>query len=180
LETGSEIESLLLEDRFIREYGPEINIQREVAEGTSRYGAPLLPVAMVEPSRRRRRVEVFFFASDREAVQLCLDPRRPARRLLLSLVEFFDGHRSSYRKSSSVTDWGTVGSEICQRYFGRSRDRAHWIELARGHAWEQRVDMLIAAARGRMSASTEPGEVRETRMPGKGEETDWTRTADSY
>ena len=129
---GSELEALLLENRLITQRQPAINVQRQVAEGTSRYGFPLLPVAVVAPSAKRAAAEVFIFAGHNRAVQVRLDSRRAPGRALTTVLAYYREERPTLAKAAGLTDWGVEGHEICGRYFARYRDRLHWMELPAG------------------------------------------------
>lgn len=159
---GSEIEALLLEHRLITELTPELNTQRRIAEGASRYAAPLTPRVVIAPSAARRRVELFFFGGGREADQLRVDPRRPPRRVLAGLVAHYRDQRRGPGSNPRLTRWGRVGTEICCRYFSRYRDALQWMELPAGGAIGQFLATLLDVVRLVAEKSPEPGEFRLT------------------
>lgn len=80
---GSELEALLLGHRLIRNLSPDVNLQRHVAGGRSRYGFFPGTVAVLKPSAQEGSAELFFLGIDRDcAVQLRVDPRRLPLRVL--------------------------------------------------------------------------------------------------
>ncbi len=129
---GSELEALLREQALIDEWRPEANRQRRVAEGASRYAFPPFPVAVICPSARRRRAELFILGEGCRAVQMRLDPARPPRQLLARWVRHFVHGARRPAATATVTDWGTAGNELACRHFARCRDGLQWVELAGG------------------------------------------------
>ena len=127
---GSELEALLLEHRLIAQRTPELNVQRTIKPGKSRYTLPLLPHAIVLPSAQKRRVELFLFGAHEAARQCRVDARRPPAKRLAALIAEYVSQKRTIRKHRRVVDWGPAGNEICGRYFARFRDTLHWIELA--------------------------------------------------
>jgi hypothetical protein len=159
---GAELEALLLENRLISDYQPEINVQRQVEEGTSRYDFPILPVAVVAPSREAKRCDLFVFGQDMiHAAQTRVDPRRPPRTLLEDLLKaFLDSPSKPLPKRKNVEDWGREGNEICCRYFSRYKDRVQWLALDRSKGLEPLVDGLIRVIKLVASREPDPGEFR--------------------
>lgn len=128
-DVGSDLEALLLESRLIRELRPEVNVQQHVAEGASRYGPPLLPVVLIQPSAARGKAELFFFGDGLSAVQVRVDAKRPPRKTIANVVAAYSRRRDTFRRTACVTDWNREGAEICCRYFGRYRNRVRWMEI---------------------------------------------------
>lgn len=161
---GSELEALLLENRLIGELGPTANMQRRIAEGRSRYAAPLVPVALFLPSAARRRTEVFFLGEDLPALQVRIDLRRPPLATLRTILAMFAAGGGSRRGTAScVTDWGGEGREICRRYFGRRRERLRWMEIGAVQSPDGATDRILAIARLVSTESPDPAEFRSSR-----------------
>ncbi len=162
--TGSELEALLWEDRWIRERNPAVNVAREVQDDASRYAAHWTPVALALPSVKPGAVECFVLLP-RDAVagarllQIRAQPNRPPRRRIerwLAAIQGLDGPRPPPSKDG--TDWGSRGAELARRYFGRHRTRMHWMELAGAN-----VESVLAMLR---HAAAEPGNPAEWRAQG--------------
>jgi hypothetical protein len=152
---GSELEALLTENRLIRRHHPPLNTQLQVKEGVGRYGAPLLPVALVLPSARAGAVEVFLVGARQRAVQCRLPRRRNAGRAFEHVAAWSRDPRRPLRRAAGITDWGVEGAELCQRYFGRYRDRLHWVEWSDGRA---PADLLAAVRVLADALATDPHE----------------------
>jgi predicted GIY-YIG superfamily endonuclease len=159
-EVGSELEALLLEHQLIRKHQPEVNVQRQVQEATSRYGQPLVPVVVFTPSTRKNYVELFFFGARGRAIQLHMNLKKPPETSLRNVVGFYTGRAGRLRKSRSVVDWGPAGHEICCRYFARARDHLHWTELHHGMQQPAGRKMLLRIARQALESEL-PGEFRD-------------------
>ncbi|MBN1556944.1 MAG: nucleotide excision repair endonuclease [Lentisphaerae bacterium] len=158
---GSELEALLLENRLIAGLEPEVNVQRRVAEERGRYGTPLTARALICPSAREGRVELFFFGGPRgRAVQLRIDPDRPPRRTLARLAAWLTGRAEACPHTARTTSWGPAGNALCSRYFGRFRHALQWLELPADRPPEAAADALLAAARRVARDRPEPGEFR--------------------
>lgn len=125
---GSELEALLVEHKLIRDLKPALNVQRRVAEGRSRYAAPLTAAIIACPSVKKNCVELFFFGRRRGAVQCRVDPRRlPRKRLAMLSAHYTQEQAPLHRRG--LTDWGGEGNEICCRYFARFKNRLNWLEV---------------------------------------------------
>jgi hypothetical protein len=162
---GSELEALLLENRLIREHRPEHNVQRRIAEGRSRYAAPLLPVIIFGSSAARRKAEVFLVAGDKPALQVRVDMRRPPRATLEQAVDFIAGRRHRYRRSACITNWGSEGAEICRRYFGRYRNNLRWTEVGPAIQAARLVDVMLRIVTEIAPRDPDPAEFRFSGEP---------------
>ncbi|MBP7275717.1 MAG: nucleotide excision repair endonuclease [Kiritimatiellae bacterium] len=157
--TGSELEAILWEDRWIRERKPSVNIAREVHEDAGRYAAHWAPVALALPSVKPGSVECFILTpGPSPLIQIRVNIRRPPRRRLeriLSAIQDLDGR--PVPPSKDWTDWGARGAELARRFFGRHRARLHWMELA-GATSDDLLAMLCRAA----SEPLDPAEWRSS------------------
>ena len=127
---GSELEALLLENKLIAEMEPDINVQRHVAEGRSRYGAPLICAAVVLPSVKPGCAELFLLGAHGRAWQCRVTPSRAPRQRLARMIRACLEPGNRRRGPRDMKDWGAVGNEIASRYFARFRDRLNWLELS--------------------------------------------------
>ncbi|MBN1268992.1 MAG: nucleotide excision repair endonuclease [Kiritimatiellae bacterium] len=159
---GSELEALLLENKLIAEFQPELNVQRRVAEGRSRYGSPLVPVVIVERSAKAGAAEFFFVGGRETAVQLRVQPKKAPGRLLGNTLNYFCSDGSRLRRGKGLTDWAATGREICRRYFMTARDRLHWREITPRLATAEGQAQLLAAAAKILTEPPPPGEYRES------------------
>jgi hypothetical protein len=127
---GSELEALLLEQRLIRECQPVYNVQREldVREAPEAYGWRHA-LAIVTPSTRAGRAELFFAGPERPALQLSCDPRRWPRRTLLGVLTYYAGTDADTPPPRCTANWGLSGGAVCRRYFRRFHHALHWLEL---------------------------------------------------
>jgi hypothetical protein len=158
---GSELEALLLENRLIRELRPVLNVQRRVAEGTSRCAYPVSAVVLVGASVSPNRVELFFFGGERKrAVQLRVSPYRPPGRLLGEWVDYFSGRRKALRGSPRLTDWAADGNEICCRHFARFSDQLQWADVDETRGSHAFIDALLRIVKTVAQKRPEPGEFR--------------------
>ena len=155
--TGSGLEALLWEDRWIREHHPPVNVARTVREDASRYAAPRVPVAIVLPSVTEDSVECFLLAADRAPlIQIRVRVRRPPRQRLERMLAAIQGlDARPLPPSKDWTDWGARGAELARRFFGRHRPRLHWMELAGATA-----DDLLAMLRQAAKSPRDPAEWR--------------------
>jgi len=142
---GSELEALLLENRFIDELAPVVNVQRSIVPGSSRYRPKAGAIMVVLPSVARRRIELFFFGSRERALQLRIVTNRPPTAVLERLVLYLCEERKGYRGHPHLTDWGAEGAEICYRYWSRCRDALDWIELGLDRPVAETVALLKQA-----------------------------------
>lgn len=162
--TGSELEALLWEDRWIRERTPEMNVVREIQDDGSRYAAHWTSVALALPSVKPGSVECFILwphGSNTGAglIQMRVRPNRPPRRRIerwLAAIQGLDGKVPP--PSKDWMDWGARGAELARRFFGRHRARIHWMELAGAD-----VESVLAMLR---HAAAEPGAPAEWRSKG--------------
>lgn len=155
---GSELEAILLEQRWIRNLQPTVNIQRRVAEGAGRYAGPPGPVLMLLPSVRTGCLELFGFAPDRPGLQLRFRPTRPARGSLTAALAVLHGRRHACPRRPNLTDWGSAGAELMNRYFGRSRNRVAWLE-PRDEA--SSVETVVTAAHSVLAEPRDAVEFRD-------------------
>jgi hypothetical protein len=151
------MEALLVENRLISELKPEVNVQRAIVPGNSRYAPRHGAIVVIAPSVQQHRSELFFFGARGQAVQLRVDPRRPPGRVVESLVRFFCARSREFRRHPRMVRWGAPGSEICHRYWSRFRNNLNWLELKlpAQHTQAQLRLILDAASRSR-----EPSEFR--------------------
>lgn len=157
---GSELEALLVENRWIAELGPELNVQRRIAEGRGRYGELPVPVVILERSALAGAAELFFVGGRPTAIQLRVRPARRAGKLLETTVDFFLNRTPRLRRGRGLADWGAVGREICTRYFMAERNRLHWCEITpRLQSPEGRARLLQIAAKI-LTEPPMPGEYR--------------------
>lgn len=164
---GSELEALLVEQKRIKAAPELMNVQRSVAEGTSRYAFPLTPLVLVCPSVRRGQVELFWCGVEAHALQVRMAPGRWPRRRLAALAEHYARHRRAPAAMRGVVDWGPEGNEVCCRYFRRHPERLTWLELDLSHGTAAWVQTLGRAAQAVAVAPQEAAAVR------------WTSEADS-
>jgi hypothetical protein len=156
---GSELEALLMENKLISALQPDINVQRHVAEGESRYGFPLLPVAIICSSTVPKSVEVFFCNANGGAFQCRIRADRPARKQLARFIRGLGG-KDRTSASAGVTDLGVTGNEIACRYFARFKDKLNWMEVDITSGVDAFVASLLKAVTVVFSHSPEPGEFR--------------------
>ena len=135
---GSELEALLVEDQYIDELKPVINVQRAIAPGSSRYHVRPEPVVLCCASSEPRRRELFIFGGRDRAFQLRVMPARPPAATVTRLVAFLNGYAKSFRTHPYLHDWGNVGNEICWRYWSRFRNNLTWF-FAGGTAARRRT-----------------------------------------
>lgn len=155
---GSEIEALLEENRLIRELSPEVNVQRTISSGSSRYGRPRQPVVVICPSATKGRRELFFLGTLPEAVQLRVIPGRPPKRQLLSLVRLARGASRRLPSHPGMKRWGEDGNELCFRYWARFRNSLNWLFL------EGPLDRVVAAVTDAVRAADAADEPAEFRL----------------
>ena len=156
---GSEIEALLHENRLIGELEPEVNVQRTIAAGSSRYGRAQQLTLMICPSSAKRRRELFFFGGLPEATQLRVVPGRPPRRQIRSLVLLARGAARRVRAHPQMTLWGETGGELCFRYWARFRNGLNWLHL------EGSVDRAVEAVADAVRTAAATDEPAEFRLP---------------
>jgi hypothetical protein len=160
---GSELEALLLENRLIAAHLPDLNVQRRVAEGASRYAFPVMPVVILCPSAHPASLELFFLSAD--SLRQCrLSFRKPARKALEAAANacFADARHGRTGARGPVTDWGPEGGEIAGRYFSRFRNRLQWVEVNLAGGADAFVTRLISLARSLPVVHPDPGEFRAT------------------
>ena len=155
---GSEIEAVLEENRLIRELVPEVNVQRTIMAGSSRYGGPRQLVVAICPSSVKGRRELFFFGTLPEAVQLRVVPGRPPKRQLRSLVRFSRGAQRGLPPHAGMRLWGEAGNELCFRYWARFRNSLNWLFL------EGPADRVVAAVTDAVRAAAAADEPAEFRL----------------
>lgn len=155
---GSELEALLYEQDWIARNPRGLNTQLRVAEGTSRYLFPVLPVAILCPSHDRSKVEVFVCGTGIRALQVTLDRGSPNRQALSAAVRAAVLHLQIPRRMMSIRDWGETGNEICARYFARYRDRVTWISLGSSGGTSAVVSSIVRGAQ--LLNALEPSEFR--------------------
>ncbi|MFH0880448.1 MAG: nucleotide excision repair endonuclease [Lentisphaerota bacterium] len=158
---GSELEALLLENRLITEFHPELNIQREIVEGNSRYPAPMLPVVVVEASSKPKCAELFFIGGGARAIQIRIHPFKPSGKSFESLIQSFCATGQRVKVVRGMTDWGATGFEICRRHFMRSKDRLQWKEVTPAMNTPEGLEILLSIARKIITDPPPPGEYRE-------------------
>lgn len=159
-ETGSELEALLLENHLIDELTPEINVQRHVAEGSSRYGSPITPRAVLTPAVDTRKKAIFFVAPDRDTVQITFDPANPPVQRLSRLIGYATGYRDQPPKGKGITNWGSVGRELAERHLAAHPEQMHWMELAYAADTSSQVETLLRCMESMATHELEPGEFR--------------------
>ena len=160
---GSELEALLLEAELISTLQPDLNVARNVAEGRSRYSFRLGTVAVMNPSVATGRVEVFLFGTDIPcATQLRVDPERPPRKQLESLLRYYGNASASFRRGRSVRNWGSEGNEICCRYFARFKDGLQWLAVEHAGTAGYTVDAMLKVVAVVAKKSPDPGEFRSS------------------
>jgi len=159
LPAGSELEALLLEQRTIAELHPQLNVMRRISERPGRYGAPPLPVAVLERSVCPDAVEVFFLGRGR-AFQVRFFPGRRPPVGLLRVIRWVQGKGGAVRRTRAVRDWGAVGEALGCRYFGAHCGRLHWLEVEGGVSAAEMAERLRAAAQA-MLAGAPPGPYRD-------------------
>lgn len=155
---GSELEALLWEARLIRELGPGLNVQRRVAEGTSRYETPVLPSIVFGRSVRPHHVEAFVLAPGKGLQQVRFRPDRPPRDRLTRLAAYACSPAAHAVRGTGCTDWGTDGLEIAWRHVARNRPRLACMAL---HDGETQSDAVALAARTFLLQEPEAVEFRE-------------------
>ena len=155
---GSELEALLEENRLIEIHDPPVNVQRRIAEGASRYSPPVLPIALLSPSARAGRIELFVFGPDLQPVQRGIDPKRPPARALAMILRYALGERPPPPASARSAAWGATGREICLRYFCRYRSRLQWIEINRAQSLNVLLGQVLRCAKTVALKDPEPGE----------------------
>ena len=157
---GSELEALLTENDCIARLQPGVNVQRRVMEGSSRYAAPLMPIAVLCPSLKPRSLELFLFGAHNRAVQARVSAGRPPVKRLAALLDRYLAGERRMRVPAGVRDWGPEGQEVCRRYVGRFRDTLQWIELAAGARPGAYTEPLLRVIRLCAEREIEPGEFR--------------------
>lgn len=159
---GSELEALLLENRMIESAQPTINIQKNVAEGRSRYAAPFLPIIIITRSTRTGWADLFIFDARRHAYQFSFSPeKRSAPVSLNRLMAHFLEDGPPPRSHRMLRDWGTVGGEICRRFFARNRARINWCELTASFWYTNGWNSLKEMARAALGEPAWPAEFRD-------------------
>jgi len=108
---GSELEALRVENKLISTLQPDINVQQHVAEGTSRYGFPVLPVAIICHSTAPNSVELFFCNVNGGAFQHRIRSDRQARKQLAQFINGLIGGKRR-RASKSEPDLGTTATRL--------------------------------------------------------------------
>ena len=109
---GSELEALLLENKLISTLQPDINVQQHVAEGTSRYGFPVLPVVIICPSTAPKSIELFFCNVNGGAFQYRLRVARPARKQLARFISRLMSDKRRRASKNTHTSRKTVASSV--------------------------------------------------------------------
>ena len=157
---GSELEALLIENKLITEMLPEINTQRAVAEGASRYGFPLFPFIVICPSTKKGAVELFFCGAHDRALQCRVKAAKPPRAKLEKLARAYAQDARPLRAPKGVVAWGLDGHEIACRYFGRARNTLHWLEINLKDGPGPFMDRLLPIVSLVATQAPEPGEFR--------------------
>lgn len=177
-EAGSELEALLLEQRWIQTLTPELNVQRQVAEGRGRYGTPAWPKMVIMPSAAdtgpnsdsnpdaaappARFVEVFCFGETPEsrALQVRVDLARPPLKALAQICGKLNGTAPSLKRTRTARDWGPSGHAICSRFFGSHSARLHWCDVPPGPPDPAYLNALLGMIRRAAQSGFDPAEVR--------------------
>ncbi|MBM4153636.1 MAG: nucleotide excision repair endonuclease [Lentisphaerae bacterium] len=157
---GSELEALLVEEKWIREGGPDVNVQRRVEEGASRYRPGPGPVAVIGPSVRSGCVELFAWAPGDSAFQVRIRVERPSAAALRTLYARVTGRSRRAPRAAGITDWGRTGAEICHRLFSRGPGRLQWLDPSGAPTAEGFAAAVVSAARAVLARDPDPGEFR--------------------
>jgi hypothetical protein len=121
--TGSELDALLLEHRYIKEYKPGVNTQTEI-HGTERPESNDSRLILFVPAVSADAVTLFFVDGHRRASRLELDLTAPdeteCERRLLNM--FFEA-------TASENDFSSEEMEIICRWIDRNRERVNCINV---------------------------------------------------
>ena len=160
-EVGSELEALLLENRWIEDLNPRLNVQRTVAEGRGKYGSPAGPVMLMLPSKASGAVELFFLGGpEPRTVQVRVNLAKPPRATISSICDWLNGRQQKLRRSRAVREWGSGGNEISERFLASRKKRLHWCQLPSGSTDDAYIDKLLEVITRAVDTGFDPAEIR--------------------